>query len=84
MRTNWGPTNVSTHLAWKHRGHDLHVIVRGVDVTNRCRFFDDTVVPPVAELYRHNAQGHPYLDEDGSPSIEVEHDFTIVDQGPNA
>jgi hypothetical protein len=82
--TPWGPTDVRQHTAWKQRGHDLHVIVRGVDVTNRCRFFDDTSTPPVAELLRKNDQGRPYLDEDRCASVEVAHDFTIVDRGRNA
>jgi hypothetical protein len=75
--TNWGPTDVARYRVWKARGHDLHVVVDGVDVTTRCRFFDDTSTPPVAELYRLNDAGRKYLDEDLRPSVEVVHVFEI-------
>jgi hypothetical protein len=77
--SNWGPTTVERHTWWKARGHDLRVWVRGVDVTDRCRYFDDTIVPPVAELYRLDDQGHKYQDANGHPVVDVEHDFTVTD-----
>jgi hypothetical protein len=77
--TPWGPTDVQKHTAWKRAGHDLHVIVRGVDVTTRCQRFDDTADPPYAVLIRHNAHGCAYRDEDGHASVEVEYDFAIID-----
>lgn len=78
--TNWGPTDVRKHTWWKERGHDLHIVVRGVDVTDRCRFFDDTSTPPVAELYRLNNQGFKHQDEDGIAFVEVESDFAVIDK----
>ena len=75
--SNWGPTDVDKHRWWQARDHDLHVYVGEEDVTSRCRFFDDTSTPPVAELYRLNAEGRKYLDSTGKPAIEVIHDFEI-------
>lgn len=63
----------------EEKGIDLHVFVRGDDVTDRCRFFDDTPGIMRAELYLHDADGHAYLDPAGDgPAIEIIHDFEVV------
>jgi len=82
MRNGWGPTDVRKHTWWKSRGHHLRIIVRDEDVTERCRFFDDTCHPPVAELLRRTPEGHVHMDEGGIVAVQVEHEFTIVDTAP--
>jgi hypothetical protein len=78
----WGPTNVARHATLKSRGHHLRVIVRGEDVTDRCRYFDDTSDPPVAELFRVDDAGRKYRDtETGEPAMEYARVFTIRDVG---
>lgn len=57
----WGPMTVERHRALCDRGIHLHVYVAGVDVTTRCRFFDDTPSNKHADLFRHNSEGRPYL-----------------------
>ena len=60
-REVWGPMDVSRHRSLIQRGIHLHIYSGGVDVSNRCRFFDDTPSHQRAELFLHNADGRPYL-----------------------
>lgn len=55
----WGPVDVDRHRLLKSRGVHLRVWYRGEDVTNRCRFADDTL--GYAELFLHR-QRRPYVD----------------------
>lgn len=66
-----GPLTVERHAVLKSQGVDFHVFVRGEDVTRRCHYVDDTPGRKVAFLYRHNDNEHVYLDEDGTPSMEI-------------
>jgi hypothetical protein len=59
---------VDRHAEFRTRGVFLRIFVRGEDMTHRCRFWDDTI--PYAELYRHDARGVAFLDEDGEPAVE--------------
>lgn len=79
MTVGWGPMTVDRHSALKQRGIDLHVFVRGEDVTDRCHWFDDTPSVMRAELFRHDASGRAYYDPatDG-PAIEIIHNFKVV------
>jgi hypothetical protein len=55
-------------------GWTVRVFVRGVDVTQRCRFADDTPGRERAELYRMNDRGKFYLDEDRHAAVEIADD----------
>jgi hypothetical protein len=74
----YGPLGVNRHRLLRARGLDLRVFVRGVDVTTRCRYADDTVGAQIAVLYRHNEAGHCYLDEDGQASVEIADDEVLI------
>jgi len=67
----YGAMTIQRHAILKARGLDLHVFVRGEDVTHRCRYADDTPGKEVAILFRENARGQKYLDEYGCASVEV-------------
>lgn len=66
-----GPLTIERHRLLKNRGVDLHVFVRGVDVTRRCRYADDTPGREVAVLYRQTPDGRFHLDEDRRPAVEI-------------
>ena len=66
-----GPLTIARERVLRAAGVHLRVFVRGEDVTHRCRFADDTPGHVVAELFRHNARGRCYLDEDRRASVEV-------------
>ena len=57
----YGAVTIGRHRRLAHRGIYLHVFHRGQDVTNRCRFADDTG-DGTAELFKHR-DGRPYLDD---------------------
>lgn len=67
----YGPMTLERERAFRRRGWTVRVYVRGEDVTRRCRFADDTPGAERAELFRQNAHGHYYPDEDHRPSIEI-------------
>jgi hypothetical protein len=67
----YGPLTVVRHALLKARGVDLRVFVRGVDVTNRCRYADDTPGRQVAELFLLNEKGTPYVDESARIALEI-------------
>lgn len=70
--TTWGPMTIERHTDLKRQGVHLRVFVRGEDVTDRCRFANDTPGHEVAELYRRIGAGFQFhLDEDGEPVVEV-------------
>jgi hypothetical protein len=69
QREPYGAITIERHREFQRRGLDLRVIVRGEDVTDRCRFVDDA--RQYAELYRVDEDGHKYRDEDGQAAVEV-------------
>ena len=84
--TNWGQMDVKKHAEWKARGHDLRVFHLGEDVTDRCRFADDTFIEAVdgrsvvgvAELFKLNAEGRKYNDpETHRVAVERVHGIEI-------
>lgn len=68
---SYGPLTVERHAKLKRLGTDLHVFVRGEDVTNRCSYADDTPGKQVARLFRQTPSGRFHLDEDGYPAVEI-------------
>lgn len=62
----YGAMTIERHAALKSRGLHLRVIHQGRDVTDRCRFADDTG-EGMAELFLHNAEGRPYLEPPVKP-----------------
>ena len=56
------PLTVELHSALCTERIYLHVFVRGEDVTLRCTYADDRPGMKVARLYKHDAQGHCYID----------------------
>ena len=58
--TRYGALTVARHRRWLcQQGVALHVYHRGIDVTARCIFADDTN-KGMAELLLHAADGRPY------------------------
>lgn len=74
----YGPITIDRHRFLKSQGIDLHVFIRGEDMTNRCRFVDDTPGQEVALLFRKNIHGHCYRDEDGEVSMELAHEDIVI------
>lgn len=67
----YGFVDVERHQTIRREhGIFLHVLVAGVDVTDRCKSFDD--VRGRAYLYRLDAEGRRYLDkETGEVAMEA-------------
>lgn len=59
-RRRFGAVDVPRHRVLAAEGVHLHVFYRGIDVTTRCAFADDTG-EGMAELYLLNADGKKYL-----------------------
>jgi hypothetical protein len=78
-----GPLTVDRHRRLRARGVDLRVIVRGEDMTHRCRYADDTPGRQVAVLFRRNARGHCHLDEDGAVAVEIADDNIQIRRSAN-
>lgn len=76
-----GPLTVERHRAIRNRyGVFLRVFVRGVDVTDRCRFADDTPGSQCAELYKVNVDGRKYL-EDNKVAVEIVYEDIEIREG---
>ena len=56
----WGYLSVERHRKLKAQGIDLHVFSGGQDVTKHCFEADD--IAGYARLYKHNQEGHKYVD----------------------
>jgi len=70
----YGPITIARERKLRARGITLRVFWHGEDVTNRCRYVDDTPGRAVAVLYRHTPQGRCHLDEDGHVAIQIAED----------
>jgi hypothetical protein len=85
----YGAVTIERHRLLMARGIYLHVYHRGVDVTNRCRFADDTG-EGIAELFLHDAKGRPYLDplappvpwRERRPAKEIVYGVTLQEGAP--
>ena len=78
----WGPMGIARHAALARRGLYLRVYVDGADVTDRCRFFDDTPGRSFAWLYRLTADGRYILRAGlGGPAREIVSAFQVR-EGP--
>lgn len=78
----WGPLTLERHRQLQQQGIYLRVFVRGDDVTDRCRYADDTPSTQVAELYRRTPSKFAHLDEDGGVAIEIAtNDVEFIVQG---
>jgi hypothetical protein len=75
----YGPMTIERYRLFENRYRlGVRVLVRGEDVTQRCRYADDTPGRQVAVLYRKNDRGCCYLDEDGQPSVEIAEGDEVV------
>ena len=78
----FGPLTIDRHLEAKRLGVYLHVFHRGIDVTRRCRFADDTPGHNEAQLLRLNAEGRPFVDPvTGGAAIDVWHGDVEIREG---
>lgn len=78
--TIYGPVDVSKHAALKNSGHELRVFVDGVDITDRCRFFDDTPGARVAEIFRVDNDGRKYVDPStDTAAVDRVYEFEVVE-----
>lgn len=77
-REVWGPMDVRRHADLYDRGIHLHVYRHGTDVSNCCRFFDDTPGHERAELFLENEHGRKYLNADhATVAFEVVTEFEV-------
>jgi hypothetical protein len=80
----WGPMTIARERLLRAQGVHIHVLHKGQDVTDRCTFADDTPGQEQAELFRLNAAGAKFLeDEDGEPTVAretVRGDIVIVSE----
>ena len=80
----WGLVTPERHDALSRRGIHLHVYVAGVDVTLRCRSFDDRPGRQCADLFVLAPDGRHIMRIGSSsrPQIERCRRFLVVDGEP--